>query len=440
MGLDQFPAPPQVVHLADVAFEVMGAFHSFVNGHVSNIQNGHAYAHVPQPAHQFLTQTGTSAGHNSKVAPGLQPVTNKLFGQIVKQLICSSPQVLRIKRKRGQDPLQALILEDSQRSKRSKTSSPLSSNPRTPVPEARSWYFELSGTDDKVAAPDPDVLASVLSEAASARDSRQFIIPKSQTEEDTVIPHELSEMLDSFLTVSDGAAPKRKRRGGKAITGDEDFNGGGGASGDAVSSGHGNDDETQDLVDEYVFDVYKLSSTEPLTNDNYPQSQIGYIRFFDDKEYDLMQSDDENKSRTQIYSDDEDSNAESFYQNDYPEDEDAGEYSDTYEPPLEGDEDDEYDDIGPVIIDTRETAEGHAYLQGHVQADVAENEQFDNLYDEFFDEDGTNTVDFLQQDDDYADEPFERQHFFEGEEDDEMAIHRDRIFGRLQRMINDADT
>lgn len=341
------------------------------------------------------------------------------------------PQVLRIKRKRGQDPLQALILEDSQRPKRSKPLSPISSKPLTPVPEPRSWFFQLSRTDDKVAAPDAEVLASVLAEAPSSRENREFVIPKSQTEEDTVIPHELAEMLDSFLNVDDGAKPKKKRRGAKQTSPSEDV---------AV-----NESETEtEPIDEYVFDVYKLSSTEPLTNDNYPQSQIGYIRFFADDEYDLMQSDGENKTGTQIYSDDEDSNAESFYQNDYPEDEDAGTYSDTYEP-LAGedgdeDEDDDYD-IGPVIIDSAEDAEGHAYLHGHVQADIAADQQFDDLYDEFFDEDGANKVDFLQQDedDDYAEEPFERQHFFEGEEDNEMAIHRDRIFGRLQRMINDED-
>ncbi|KAM9898375.1 hypothetical protein OXX79_006338 [Metschnikowia pulcherrima] len=327
------------------------------------------------------------------------------------------PQILRIKRKRGQDPLQALILEDSQRAKRSKPSSPAPSKAQTPTPEARSWFFSLLETNDKVDVPDAAVLASVLAEAGSSAEKRQFVIPKSQTEEDTVIPHELSEMLDTFLNVDNTETSKRKRRG-KASP--------------AADSG-----ATQALVDDYVFDVYKLTSTEPLTNDNYPSSSIGYIRFFDDEEYELMQSDDEN-TRTQIYSDDEDSNAESFYQNDYPEDEDAGTYSDTYEPLDNGDddEDDDDDNVGPVIIDSAENAEGHAYLQGHVQADLID-QQFDNLYDDFFDENGANNVDFL--DDGHEDEQFERQHFFEGDEHDEVAIHRDRVFGRLQRMINEAD-
>lgn len=340
------------------------------------------------------------------------------------------PQILRIKRKRGQDPLQALVLEERRLAKRSKPLSPVSSKPLTPTPEAKNYYFELTRTDN-ANVPDPDVLASVLSEAVSQQENRQFVIPKQQTEEDIVIPNELSEMLDTFLHVDGGNTTRRKRtrRGGSTQL---DM----GQLEEQPRLEQEQQEDENDELDDYVFDVYKLSSTTPLTNANYPLSLIGYIRFFDDDEYDLMQSDDETKGKGDIYSDDEDSNAESFYQNDYPEDEDAGEFSDTYDVLPEDDDEDE--NIGPVILDSAEGFEGNAYLQGHIQADQADQSQFDALYDDFFDENGERKMDFLGQDGDAEnEEDFERQQFFVGEEDNELAQHRDRIFGRLQKMIDE---
>lgn len=338
------------------------------------------------------------------------------------------PQILRIKRKRGQDPLQALILEDLQQVKRLKPSSPTALALRTPEP--KNWFFELSRTDDSVTAPDPEVLASVLSEALSREQQRQFVIPKQQTEEDTVIPHELAEMLDTFLHVEKPGTRRVWRSGRRQVNETDESVASGESKEPEATDAHESDGDLGDSAD-YVFDVYRLSSTRPLTSYNYPQSQIGYIRFHDDEEFELLHSDDEAKSEGL---DDEDSNAESFYQNDYPEDEDAGTHSDTYE--IAEDEAEEDDEV-PVIVDSAEAAEGHAYLQGHVQADQAEDERFDDLYDEFFDENGRSTVDFLQQDDDYEDVSFERQSFFPGDHDDELAIHRDKIFGRLQNMIDE---
>lgn len=327
------------------------------------------------------------------------------------------PQILRIKRKRGQDPLQALILADRQPpAKRSKPSSPISSKPTTPKPEPpKNWYFQLSRTDNASQGTDQDILASVLSEAVASGDDRQFIIPKKQTEEDAVIPHELADMVDSFLNVDTDASKRRKRRGGKLTS--------------EAENDSGDHNAEEELANEYVFDVYKLSSTEPITNANFPHSQIGYIKFFDDDEYDLMQSDDDKKSDGAVFSDDEDSNAESFYQNDYPEDEDAGALSETF------DDEDSNEEIGPVILESAEAAEGHAYFNGDFQKEG----QYDDLYDEFFDENGDQNVNFLEDDYYQNEETFERQKFFNDEEEDDLALHRDRIFGKLQRMIDERE-
>lgn len=302
------------------------------------------------------------------------------------------PQVLRIKRKRGQDPLQALILG----SKRIKLSL-----------DQKSWYFQLDRTVQASQA-DSD-LGSVLHESSST-EGRHFVIPKRPLEEDTVIPNELADMVQSFLTVNDDPSPKKRKRRG--LTRDR-------PAAESDPKTEAPDSGLADFLNEYVFDVYTLS--KPLTTQNFPQSEIGYIKFFDDKDYDLMNSDEDAGSG---YSDNEDSNAESFYQNDYPEDEDAGAYSETYD-------ESEDDAIGPVILETPEDFEGNAYLRGHEQAEG----QFDDLYDDFFDGDGNHTVDFLH--DDYTEE-YERNSFFNDDEDNHLAQHRDRIFGRLQRMIDEA--
>lgn len=285
------------------------------------------------------------------------------------------PTVLRIKRKRAQDPLQALILE-SNLAKRSKPLSPASSRPESPHSERRSWFFELSRTDAN-ALFDAESLTSVLSESANSAKGREFVIPKQREEPDEV-NHELTDMVNSFLQQDQPEIERKKRPRATAKA----------------------------VEDEYVYDVYQLSTLEPLTNHNFPQSQIGYIRFFDDADYELMQSDDEVNSN--VASDDEDSNAESFYQNDYPEDEDAGALSETYES-----EDDLEETMAKLNID--------------------QDTEFDNLYGDFFDGDGEQQRELLDN------EGYERHRFFATGDDDDLAKYRDRIFGQLQTMIKETE-
>lgn len=318
------------------------------------------------------------------------------------------PQILRIKRKRGQDPLQALILGAA--SKRVKLSL-----------DQKSYYFQLNRTDQ--AHSDADVSGSVLFESAASGSGRHFVIPKRPNDADTVIPHELADMVDTFLHVEDQPT-RRKRRGRLKTESPEEDPGASGPPAEtkgAAPDPTSNVSELSEFLNDYVFDVYTLS--EPLTSQNFPQSEIGYIKFFDDKDYNLMNSDDSAES---AHSDDEDSNAESFYQNDYPEDEDAGAFSETYDDESDNDEDE--DNIGPVILESAEAFEGNAYLRGQEQAEG----QFDDLYDEFFG-DSEQPMDFLAE----TNDDYERQNFFKDEEDDELAQHRDRIFGRLQKMIDE---
>ncbi|PVH23692.1 hypothetical protein CXQ85_003984 [Candidozyma haemuli] len=309
------------------------------------------------------------------------------------------PSVLRIKRKRGEDPLQALILEGRQPSKKSKPATPIASGQPSPSAETRNWYFELDSTDDF--NKENTITDSLLTEARNnKRDARQFVIPKKHTLEDSIIPHELTDMVADFLSINE-TTTRKKRKSGRAAAG--------GPPSTSQPKEPTTEEPSGDVTGDYVFDTYKLSASEPLTEANYPKSQIGYIRFFDDENYDFMHSDDDVNSNR---SDDEDSNAESFYQNDYPEDEDAGALSDTY-----GSYDADEEEPAVAVLETPEEFEGTSHLSRGT-------EEFDNLYDELLN-DNSESYD--------PDETFERQRFFEDEGDSELAIHRDRIFSRLQK-------
>ena len=146
------------------------------------------------------------------------------------------PKILRIKRKRHQDPLQALILEDRRSVKRSKPSSPVTSprlSPTTTTPvtttplENHNYVFKLARTDesDKVNAHDESIIQTILSESQTGIDEnslseptkRNFVIPKHQTEEDIEIPNELSDMLDSFLSLEKIMTPSEGKEEGETL-------------------------------------------------------------------------------------------------------------------------------------------------------------------------------------------------------------------------------
>ncbi|EGW30175.1 uncharacterized protein SPAPADRAFT_144096 [Spathaspora passalidarum NRRL Y-27907] len=321
------------------------------------------------------------------------------------------PQILRIKRKRHQDPLQALILEDKRLAKRSKPSTPVGSPTSSPKIAPRksqehlNYVFKLTRTDDTVNIQDESIVNSILAESESVNtevDARNFVIPKHQIEEDVVIPNELSDMVNSVLTF-DKPTTQRKKRGHKGVQEEP-------AEVHPEAQEPEHDAEADDS--QYVYDVYQLSMAEPLTSANHPQSLIGYIRFFDDDENDenILMNDEDNDSVKPDLTDDEDSNTESFYQNDYPSDEDAGAFSDVY---------DENED------------EGYVPQEG---VGLRDDEYFD--YDEV---DFHNVIDDGddEEDDDEDTSGFKRNTFFKGDQDDPMAIYRDKIFGKLERMIDE---
>ena len=283
----------------------------------------------------------------------------------------SIPSVLRVKRKRTDDPLQALILEDQRVNKRSKTVLP---SPRLGLTASLSVY-QRARTDDHDHNMDGHTL---LQESVGDGQRRQFVLKPTQELAEEELPPALSDMVESFVNTTDTDAPPPRRRRGRRAS---DF-------GAKVAS----------PLDEYVYDVYQLA---PVTLATHPKLMIGYVQFFDENGDNLYPSDEANSDRVVL--DDEDLNAELFYQNDYPSDEDAGSVALATSALYLDDDDIEY-------------IEGVDYLGSF------------NLHDD-------STESWAHGG--FVDGDVSRQSFFPSDIDDPMAQHRDRIFGRLQKMIDE---
>lgn len=222
-------------------------------------------------------------------------------------------------------------------------------------------------------------------------DKTVFHIPsrKRKGEEDVTLPEGLANLLESHLQIHGneprdrGPLKKRKPRLNRQ-TGQEK----------SVT-----EPTPSNLLQEYVYDVYYR---DKASGENWEKSQVGYIRLDDETSFLNNDDDDESDAAT----DDEDSNAEDFYQNDYPDDEDEG---------LDPESDGSNEMLSSQLLGT---AGDETFQIAENYREDESDQEFDALYDEL------------------AGSDFERQEFYEDEEEDELAIHRDRIFDRLQKMIN----
>lgn len=391
------------------------------------------------------------------------------------------PQILRVKRKRTEDPLQALVMETSRRQIK---------RPR--------YVFRLKRTEEK----DIDDSTAVLMASSNTQNNKPlFSIPskKNDFENDENINNnnnininndvslknsennrkmsqsnntnsntdtnegpielnpELLEMLNDYLKDNDETAinshvkpPKRRQSSLSQET----------ANGNNIPKFNKEDvykqynnnaidekEEGEDVDDdEYVYDVYYR---DKAVNDQWETEHIGYIKF-DDKDIDKL---DENDDDLLMNTDDEDSNDENFYRNDYPEDEDGG-YEDD-ESDLESmgldEPSDDQDDEFMILNDKRRFSRSDVLQSEGLKRISSEDyerlsEQIDEkptlwgrTDDGMDDEDNTGDIDMddTNNDDTDGETNFQRHSFFKTDIDDPNAIHRDMIFGKLQRMIEE---
>lgn len=378
------------------------------------------------------------------------------------------PQVLRVKRKRTDDPLQALVMETQRRSIK---------RPR--------YVFKLQRTEENDIKDDTTILTAsnglesskpvfkipkVPTKGVDSNSLKNPFIdgsakPKGDTSPEEANPElspQLLDMLNDYLKEHDETAVKSdvrlpKRRQSSIIREMESKNGGrpvfdkeevyNNSNSNAISDVLHEGDETEDS--EYVYDVYYR---DKAVSDQWDQERIGYIRY-DDEAFDVLDDDGDDDM---MQTDDEDSNDENFYRNDYPEDEDL-DFDDKTESELESmgleepsdDQDDEFD-----ILNNRRRFSKLDFMRSEGLKSMSEDE-YERLAAEIDEKpslwgrspDGLDTTDSYmddepgnrgagdsgEEDDDTQD--FPRNEFFKSDRDDPIAVHRDKIFGKLQHMI-----
>lgn len=211
---------------------------------------------------------------------------------------------------------------------------------------------------------------------------------------------------------------------------------------------------------DYVYDIYHLEQIPDDEIATYPRDDIGFIKIVN-KDLELL-PDSETDSNLQI-SDDEDSNDENYYQNDYPEDEDDDrsvlfgsddkdeeisedlEWTKLAEEPSNGDDNhatnsSNYSDLFDKLAGSSDIL---ASLKNANVVDLDMTTYNNEVYEDDDDdmEDGTEDEvenQIMNANSNYENEDsYGRNEFFPTDKDDPLAQHRDKIFGKLQRMIND---
>lgn len=169
---------------------------------------------------------------------------------------------------------------------------------------------------------------------------------------------------------------------------------------------------------DYVYDIYHLEKVPEKEFDSYKDANdVGFVKIIE-SDIDLI-PDEESDSGNKVRSDDEDSNDENYYQNDYPEDE---------------------DDDRSILFGSEPDATGAQDTVVEGPSD-SYNALFDLLGDNSNVLESLNSTNYVDLDEDYN-LPFNDSvvydHQGETSDDDPLIAHRDRIFGQLQRMINDS--
>lgn len=287
------------------------------------------------------------------------------------------------------------------------------------------FVFKLAKTVESGLSTQIQELNTPLLKLSDDGEARHFILEqRKRKREEQELPAEISEMLNDYLSLGPNSeVPQRprklKRPGGRLSEPEQDPK--------ALPS-----------LD-YVYDIY-YREVVPEDEFVFDESTVGYIKIVEDSG-DLIPEEEDDENSLAL-SDDEDSNDEAYYRNDYPDDEDDDRSV------LFGSDD------GVVATASRQYAESDASegtgaesAPSHVA--MLGDEETDLLYQKFA---GAPNVlqaadtyfDSTDERDGVSDEELEEDHdivgftqhdFFPTDAEDPLAIHRDKIFARLERMI-----
>ncbi|GMM30141.1 Iwr1 protein [Martiniozyma asiatica (nom. inval.)] len=358
------------------------------------------------------------------------------------------PQILRIKRKRNEDPLQALLFQE-RKIKRPRFVFKLQRTEENDIDD----HTTVLETSDRLSESKGPVFNlpkrfNGHNPLASHSDPSHAIDDSSLDEGPQELNPQLLEMLNDYLKDKDETVPSQPVKPPKRRQSSISQNSDGRPRSLFFLNAAKVDSAIDDTDDDYVYDVYYR---DKAVMDQLETEKIGYIKFADD---DLgMIEEDEGAF---INTDDEDSNDENFYRNDYPDDEDGGyEKSDLESMGLDepsDDQDDEFD-----ILNNKRRFSNVDYLQTEGLNNMS-HEDMSGIYKNIMEQpdpwnrinreaqgestlhaDGENDMDIdVDMDAEEEEEDnYERQRFFQNDDDDPIAKHRDKIFGKLQRMIDD---
>lgn len=399
------------------------------------------------------------------------------------------PQILRVKRKRTEDPLQALVMETSRRKikrpryifrlKRTEekdiddstavlTASDDRQNnkPVFNIPSSTSNNNSVNGIigqeQNHTAIPAPSTVATTTTTSTTTTTTTTTMAKDNNdtgVEGPIELNPELLEMLNDYLkdndetTINNPVKPPKRRqssiqRENALLNGSiPKFN-----KEEVFRQNNNNaidEEDEEEGDDEYVYDVYYR---DKAVSEQWETEHIGYIKFDDDE----LEKIDDNDDDLTMNTDDEDSNDENFYRNDYPEDEDGGyeDESDLQSMGLDEPSDDQDDEF--MILNDKRRFSRSEFLQSEGLKRMSDIEDEDNEIADYnrlaaqIDEkpelwgrtgEGMEDTDFDMDGDgsysDTSDVNFQRQTFFKTDRDDPTAIHRDRIFSKLQRMIDE---
>ncbi|KAI8397088.1 Transcription factor Iwr1 [Nakaseomyces glabratus] len=350
------------------------------------------------------------------------------------------PEFIRLKRRRDEGSVATLLLEENAKKKKAR------------------YVFKLSKTVVSTDQLNKDETTTPLLKVAE--DHRHFVLEqprkrhregevdadtdkhsdesKSRLENQEELPPEITEMVNKYLTLNKDSENSRKKRKPSR----KHFRG---AAAEVKSL------PSQD----YVYDVYHLEQVPEDEYNKYEGSKVGFIKIID--VYGDLLPDELTDSDEQFLSDEEDSNDENYYRNDYPEDEDddrsilfgsegeemaeleteflANHDVDEFERPEMTDSADVIqprEDYDPKIATYDDV---FSKLQGSSNILRSINDaNFIDLDRDFEEEEGSDG-EFMYNEEQEDKDEFPRNEFFPTDKDDPVAIHRDRIFHRLQKMI-----
>ncbi|KAG5355019.1 hypothetical protein CJU89_6835 [Yarrowia sp. B02] len=237
--------------------------------------------------------------------------------------IRTPPTTLRVKRKRGQDPLHALLVDSLKKNNKN------------------AYVFTFAGTEETQPAKNDTVLLEEHMRQAGTQKRRQsvstsvdendpdgrrvFRLPRAKKQKrrqssDAGVSAALTDMVQNYLQMEPSSSSDKPVVSSQdlppAIDEDTEM-----ASEDTSNmKGPLADSLDPDAeVEDYVYDIYYRHRNAATTS--YEGQRIGFIVLDADEQ--LLFNEDDDDSDAAAATDDEDSNAEDFYRNDYPDDDEV---------------------------------------------------------------------------------------------------------------------